>query len=114
MVKGAAEALGIKAMLHDMGIPREIKVNVHTDASAAFGIVHRRGMGRIRHIEVAQLWLQSCVADGKVRVHKIPTRENLADALTKPSKSADLEKHMTATGQRIAAGRHEKMPEVQK
>ena len=73
LVKGAAEALGVKSMLEDFGTREQIDVNICTDASAAVGIVHRRGMGRIRHIEVAQLWLQGCVHDGKIKITEIET-----------------------------------------
>jgi hypothetical protein len=56
MVKGAATALGVRSMLHDLGV--EVQIRLRTDASAAKGIASRRGLGKIRHIEVNQLWLQ--------------------------------------------------------
>ena len=106
------DPVGVTAMMQDFGTREDIHVKVCTDASAAVGIVHRRGMGRIRRIEVAQLWLQSCVHDGKVKVIKIDTYVNAADALTKCTKREDLERHMKNTAQRVIEGRHEKMPRV--
>ena len=31
---------------------------VHTDSTAARGIAKRTGVGRVRHLEVADLWVQ--------------------------------------------------------
>ena len=66
LVKGISQALGLRSMLKDIGI--EVKVHAKTDASAAKGIAMRRGMGKVRHIEVNQLWVQEKVAQGIVKV----------------------------------------------
>ncbi len=42
-------------MARDLGV--SIGVNVKTDASAAKGIASRKGLGKVRHIDVSQLWL---------------------------------------------------------
>ena len=57
-----------------------------SDASAAIGIANRIGIGKVRHIEVNQLWLQDKVSKKEITI-KVPTEENLADALTKPVKA---------------------------
>ena len=54
--KGAAQALGIMALAIDFGI--ELEARVHTDASATLGVINRKGLGRLRHINVQYLWLQ--------------------------------------------------------
>ena len=66
MVRGGSVALGVKAILRDLGI--EGKAKIKTDASAAKGIASRKGLGKIRHIEVNQLWLQDKVANGEVEI----------------------------------------------
>ena len=114
LVKGGAQGIGIKAMLEDLAVPVDVTVTVRSDASAAVGIAHRSGVGRVRHIEVAQLWLQRKVRDKVVKIDKISTHVNLADALTKPSSKELLERHIVGTGQRHATGRHKLMPEVAK
>eukprot|EP00972_Heterocapsa_arctica_P113435 16437112-Heterocapsa_arctica.AAC.1 len=43
---------------------------VHTDSSAARAIVARRGVGRIKHLAVRELWLQDQLRDGKLSVLK--------------------------------------------
>ena len=46
-------------------------MEVGTDSSAAKSFVARRGLGKMRHIEVRNLWLQQEVAEGKVKVVKV-------------------------------------------
>ena len=53
MVKGASLGLGMKAFLGDLVIDHRIRIR--TDASAAKGIATRKGLGKVRHIEVNQL-----------------------------------------------------------
>ena len=65
LVKGASQGLGVKNMMNEYGV--ETKVTVKTDASAAKGIASRRGSGKVRHIEVSQLWVQSKVAQGALK-----------------------------------------------
>ena len=53
MGKGAGNAMGISGVFQDMGI--EYSVTMYTDSSAAKGISSRRGLGKVRHIELNQL-----------------------------------------------------------
>ena len=109
MVKGGSTALGMRSMLSDLGV--NLKVRLRTDASAAKGIATRRGLGKIRHIEVHQLWLQEKVTRGEIEVMKVKGEGNLADALTKAMDGPGIRKHLSLTGQVIAFGRHEITPD---
>ena len=40
-------------------------VAVKSDATAAIGMVHRLGLGRVRHLAVGDLWTQHHVRSGK-------------------------------------------------
>ena len=82
LVKTAAEALGVQAIMADMGW--NLRVRVSLDSSAAKAIASRTGLGRVRHVEVKFLWIQEAVRVGRVVVTKIPGKENPADVLTKP------------------------------
>ena len=73
--------MGMRSMLRDMGVDMGLKV--HSDASAAIGIAMRRGVGKVRHVEVHQLWLQDRVGRGDFKVEKVAGEKNPADALTK-------------------------------
>ena len=110
IVKGSSIGLGIKRMLEDMGI--KMKLTISTDASAAKGISARRGAGKIRHIEVSQLWVQQKVRSGEIIIKKVRTDENLADALTKHVAQYESNYHIDNTGLIIASGRHDLAPEV--
>jgi hypothetical protein len=108
MVKGAAQALGARGMCADLGINLYAKViNLYTDASAAKGIANRKGVGKIRQLDVSQLWLQDKTAKGELRVIKIDTSDNLADALTKPVNGEATDKHIKMTEQKIQWTKHE-------
>ena len=57
MVRASTEGLWVSSLLKDLGCA-DVKVRVHMDASAAIGIIQRRGFGKLRHIELDVLWLQ--------------------------------------------------------
>ena len=67
--------------MSDLGVNGKVKVM--TDSSAAKGISARKGVGRVRHIEVNQLWVQDKVRSGDIEVVKVDGDKNLGDALTK-------------------------------
>ena len=56
VVKGTTEVLGLQALYSDLGM--SVKVAVRNDATAAIGIVSRIGLGKVRHLSVADLWVQ--------------------------------------------------------
>ena len=58
-------------------------VSIGTDSSAAKSFVSRRGLGKMRHIEIRVLWMQKEVLEGKVLVSKVAGKENPADLMTK-------------------------------
>ena len=108
LVKGASIGIGVQSMLSDFAVAAPIVV--HTDSSAAKGIGSRRGLGKLRHVELAQLWVQDLVARGKIRIVKIAGTDNVADALTKHSSHQRITQHMSLTNQSISSGRHSMMP----
>ena len=81
LAKGAAEGLGIESILGDFGIT--VKVELHSDATAAIGIAGRQGLGRIRHVAVADLWVQQKLKNGDFQVFKVNGLENISDLMTK-------------------------------
>ena len=109
IVKGAAQSLGFQALLGDLGV--KMKIRIKTDASAARGIAYRRGLGKIKHLEISQLWLQDRIYRKEFDVIKIHGKINRADALTKYVGREDLENHCRWLGLVSERGRHELMPE---
>ncbi len=109
MVRGGSMGLGINAIASDLGL--SFKVIVKTDASAAQGIASRKGLGKVRHIDVSQLWLQGRVSKKDIIIEKVSTHINVADALTKYIDSGKLNSHMVSVGLVITHLRHALMPE---
>ena len=79
--RGASIALGLQAIAKDLSI--EFQIEILTDATAAIGICRRRGLGTIRHLHVADLWIQNRLKKGDFALTKVPGSENPADILTK-------------------------------
>ena len=96
LVKTAAQAKGLASLLMDYGM--STTVTVHTDSPAAIGIVHRRGLGKTRHIETQYLWIQESVRNKSIDVKKVGTKENPADMLTKGLKREPLTEHIKSVG----------------
>jgi hypothetical protein len=57
VIKVSTEALGISTLLEDFGL-ENTTVRVGIDANAAMGIVQRRGLNKLRHVELDVLWIQ--------------------------------------------------------
>merc|ERR1712026_518632 len=70
LVKDCTEGLGVKSLLADFHIPIQLKIL--SDSSAAIGMVRRLGLGRVRHLAVADLWVQQQVRNGSFTVTKYP------------------------------------------
>ena len=70
----------------------------------ATAVAQGRGAGRIRHIATPTLWLQKTVDDGKVKVSKLPGKENPADLGTKHLGIKDIEQIWKQCGFYFAAG----------
>ena len=100
VVEGATRAIGVRTVAEELGIlgadPVTDVVTVFTDSSAAKSLASRRGSGRVRHIETRWLWLQSAVAEGKVRMRKASGATNPADVLTKFQSRGDMSEKLLA------------------
>ena len=81
MTEGASRGLDFQSMLREMGV--EAAMTVLTDASSAKAFASTRGLGRMRHVEVKDLWLQALVKEGRVILSKVSGDQNPADVMTK-------------------------------
>ena len=91
VARGLAEGLGLRSVLADFGI--EVDLEVLSDATAAIGMCRRLGLGRVRHLATADLWVQQWVKSGEVSLGKLPGTENPSDAMTKHVAASDLAAH---------------------
>ena len=80
MVKGMAEGLLLNEICAFFSEPGQLEI--HTDSSAARGVVMRTGSGKLKHLSTKQLWIQEYVSEGSVVVTKVPREDNAADAFT--------------------------------
>ena len=110
IVKGIAQAMGIKSIAADLGI--ELTIAVHTDSSAAMGIVQRAGIGRVRHLDVAQLWVQDHLREKRFALKKVLGTDNPADVLTKHVEAGVIDKHCQWLGMEFAQGRADSAPQL--
>jgi hypothetical protein len=108
VVRGFSEALGIQSVARDLGV--ELRPEVHADSSAAIGICRRSGIGKVRHLAVAQLWVQDLVRSKECSLHKVLGTENPADLMTKPLPRAEIDGHLGRLGLSRAEGRAESAP----
>ena len=110
VVKGATEALGMRAILADFGIT--VSLSMYSDATAAIGMVRREGLGRVRHLAVADLWIQQRVRSGEIQVSNVLGTENPSDMMTKGLDNVSITKFMQELGMVLAKGRHELAPHL--
>ena len=105
VVGGVSEALGVKALAKDWGL--EYDVVVMCDSSAAVGIVGRKGVGRIRHLDVGAMWIQNLKEGGGFDVRKVKGTENPADQMTKHLNAGEVERGVRMMGMELREGRAE-------
>ena len=88
--EGIKEALLLQEVLMFVGLGH-YEIEVKVDSSAAHAFFHRRGVGRMKHIDSRILWLQDLIAAGGAKLKKIPRTQNLADMLTHTPSAKELE-----------------------
>ena len=108
MVSCSAELLGIQACAADLGLVFD--ASVYADASAALGIVQRRGIGKVRHIRTQSLWLQEAHAQRRLGFEKIDGSRNPSDLMTKHLSDTLQQRHLEQMSAEATAGRASSAP----
>ena len=84
MLEAVTRAKGLLNLAMELGFKGLSNViQIGTDSNAAKSFVSRRGLGRMRHLEIRDLWLQAEVEQGRLVVHKVKGDQNAADLMTK-------------------------------
>ena len=66
-IEGVTRAKGLLSLARELGCKGMSQiVQIYTDSSAAKSFVCRRGLGRMRHLEISDFWLLKEVAEGRV------------------------------------------------
>ncbi len=84
MIEVVTRARGLLTLASELGFEDLSNVvKLGTDSAAAKSFVCRRGLGRMRHLQIRDLWLQKEVGDSRVEVSKVLGEHNPADLMTK-------------------------------
>ena len=103
--RASAEALGILTLLSDF-VCADMRASVGMDASAAIGIVQRKGISKLRHVEIDVLWIQEQQALRLLPLRKVPgPRNNPSDMGTKNIAIALLDQYLGQLDLEVVAGR---------
>jgi hypothetical protein len=81
-------------MLEEVGIGLSGAIELWSDSSAARGLASRKGVGKMRHLEVRHLWLQAEVSGQRVLLRRVAGEANPADLMTKYLSLKDVHKHL--------------------
>ena len=103
-------AMGLRSVAADLGLTWSI--TLQTDSTAAVGICRRRGLGEIRHLAAADLWVQDRLRTKDFALIKVLGTDNAADSLTKHVPRPVLCKHMLGLGLKQLPGRPELAPHI--
>lgn len=109
-MKASAETLGIVALLKDLAC--NVSGELWGDASDAFGVINKRGLGKTRYIETGLLWIQQTAAEQRLRYHKVLGKENPTDLCTKPIEAATNNLHTGKLGYVFIDGRSTQAPQM--
>ena len=99
MIEGVIKAKGLISLAKELGFLDLVNVvHLGTDSTAAKSFVSRQGFGKMKHIEIRDMWLQKEVRDGKVQVSKVPGDKNPADLMTKILNTRDIQVRLNKMG----------------
>ena len=109
-VRASCELLGCRSMARDYG--KDPGCRLYADASAALGIIQRLGLGKVRHLETSNLWIQQACRTKTIQYLKVPGEDNPADTLTKHLAEEPRGRHSRFCGLQALPGRAAIAPKV--
>ena len=101
---GLAQDIGLQSIACDMGL--HWRIELYTDATAAIAIARRKGMGRICHLDVTDLWVREKLNSKLAFLHLFCCwAENPKELMTKYTDEAMLTMALGQMGMRLMDGR---------
>ena len=82
LVSGCSEGMLLRRLWNQI-TGGSCRTKARSDSSAARGMTQRQGIGRVRHMDAAMLWIQQKERDKIIQVGPIPTDLNSADIRAK-------------------------------
>ena len=104
VVCDATESLGMSTLIKDLG-GSQLQIELHLGTTAAKGIVERRGLSKVRHVDVNVLWFQETCARKTIPMNKVFGEENCADLMTKHLGAKIINKNVDKMKMSFEAGR---------
>ena len=95
-VKIASEGLRTQSVAKGLAIARGL--NLHLDASAMMCLFNRRGLGKAKHVDMQNLWMQEASNPKRFVAKKVGTNVDTADLMTKPLLGPKIEQLMKIMG----------------
>ena len=92
----ASDTMYLRQIASDLGM--DVPAEIEADASSAVALASRRGLTRIRHMEVKFLWLQDAIDTKKITIRKIRSDENVTDMGTKHVDKNTMSRCITQAG----------------
>jgi hypothetical protein len=92
LAEAVKDAMLLRTILEEIGI--DTVITAWSDSTACILSTFRRGLGRLRHMDLRLAWLQDLVREKVLVMRHIPTERNTADVLTK---SLPLHGHLLHT-----------------
>ena len=92
----ATHAKLVMSIYHELG--EDTKIKVFSDSTAALQFMQRKGLGRIRHLDIRRMWLQEEVQKGSIKIEHLRGENNPADVLTKTPPKQRFQKLRTSLG----------------
>ena len=89
IVRAAAHGMQTRQLLGTVGVDAELEVL--SDSSAGKAVVTRTGSGKIRHLELKELWIQQAHRERKFSLGIVDTLFNWADVGTKALEASRLD-----------------------
>ena len=108
IAQGCSQGLGLQSLLKDAGW--HLPLHIYSDATAAIGIARRKGLGKIRHLDVTDLWIQDRIRSKAITLSKVLGTENMADALTKYVDKKTMDMAISKMGLHQTSGRPANAP----
>lgn len=91
-LNATAEGLGTIAVLSDLGW--RMRGDIWGDASAALGVINRRGLGKTRHIDTGHLRIQEVAATDRFKAKNVLGKDNPVDLYTKSTDERTNQHHI--------------------
>ena len=102
-VRASTELLGCRSMARDF--EQWPAARLYADASAALGIIHRQGLGKVRHLDTNTLWVQQAARAKLISYMKIVGDANPADILNKHLAEEPRSRHAARCSLEFLKGR---------